>query len=51
MPFFFYFVHSPDGLVKSVVEDDTYDVVDGFMLFGDSNVFVGSVLDDIVCVS
>ena len=46
----FYFVHSPDGLVKSVVEDDAYDVVDGFMLFVDSVVVV-SVLDDIVCVS
>ena len=51
MQFFFNFVHSPDGLVKLVVEDSTYDVVDGFMLFVDSNVFVVSVLDDIVCVS
>ena len=50
MQFFLNFVHSPDGLVKSVVEDDAYDVVDGFMLFVDSVVVV-SVLDDIVCVT
>ena len=50
MRIFLNFVHSPGGLVKLVVEDDTYNVVDGFMLFGDSVVVI-SVLDDIVCVS
>ena len=54
-----FLLHLPDGLVKAVVEDDTYveyDVVDvdrggrGFMLINDGNVIVG-VLDGFVDVS